>query len=1074
MNNLKTFKSRLFLAFFCLSLLALLTLCCSAAGAVGCLQGGDTEIGATYGDPLTLVFSLEGGNAPTGEVSFTANGNLLGGAEFGADGTATLRLDCLRLVPGTYTLVAAYGGDMQNSAASDACTLTVERREVTVEGLAVVEKTYDGTNGAVLDRSGVVIGNTLPGETLQIDPYNGVACFDDYTVGRGRTVSVSGLSFHRSSPEFVKCYKLPAQVSFTADILPCTLKVSGLLVSGKVYDGTAALVLSTQNATLSGVPECDLGAVALGELIAYAASSAAGEQRVLFGGTGMLTGDRADNYVLELPDTITVTISPAPLRIRVDRVTLYKGQTLPALTVCIDPSGFVAGESAESLSGFSLPVATPATAVDTMTMPTSVGLLYTGGNATGNYYFDCAESLALEVLTIQPSPADYSVGGVDLARWQSKAITVLPTGDFTAILFEGARLPSLLLDTEGEHTVSFMLVRGDGAVSEPLTLDYRLDLTAPTGDVLAGTQSLLAAGTPQNRFFFRDGVLLTLFAADTTSGVARVEYQLLGESEFVEVSIGDGLTLPAGRVSGITLRITDAAGNVALLVSEGIVTFEDVVAPAQGLTFERLSGKDASLALDLKGNRLAAVLYEGRALAAGEYAIAPDGTLTLLAAFLESLPAGKHFFTLSFLPMGVTPGADAVGDLPHDAVLDVAVSLRTPTAADFNLLPPDHAVYNGAEQQATPVAPEGMGDILQITYINAAGERLGAMLHAGSYTVEVVLGNGTHYAAATLSLGEVVIEKMKPASPKVSFDAPTRTLVGETAGLLCSVNGGDFFALPEGLGGIVTDACTLTLYLPGDGLDTLDSEPAVLTLMRAAKPALEVVHESLFLACDGKILPLVAGVEYRPTGGGTWTTASADGILSLAPGSYELRVAAHGEVLESEVVTVVINAAPEFLPLEKEAVGEGLPKLTVAGSMTALAEFALAPLSLDEPTLADWSAGLDRRTTEVLGFFELGINGRYNGELVFVLSLGEQYDGRTVTVHRKGADGAIFTENYLCSGGEIRFTGDCPCAMLLTVPMQTPQGSGTSLWISVLVGIGGTMVLIFVFIELRSRRRPAK
>jgi hypothetical protein len=79
-----------------------------------------------FGGPLTLGATVTGDGAPSGTVSFKAGATVLGTAPL-AGGSAQLSLGAVQLPPGSYPLVAVYGGDglHAGSDSGNGATLTV-------------------------------------------------------------------------------------------------------------------------------------------------------------------------------------------------------------------------------------------------------------------------------------------------------------------------------------------------------------------------------------------------------------------------------------------------------------------------------------------------------------------------------------------------------------------------------------------------------------------------------------------------------------------------------------------------------------------------------------------------------------------------------------------------------------------------------------------------------------------------------------------------------------------------------------------------------------------------------------
>ena len=94
---------------------------------------------------------------------------------------------------GTYTITAKFMGDTQNhNAISDkSATLTIAKKALTVTGINVANKTYDGTTAATLVSAGSLSG-VISGDDVTIDTSNITATFVSANAGDGVQVNLTG------------------------------------------------------------------------------------------------------------------------------------------------------------------------------------------------------------------------------------------------------------------------------------------------------------------------------------------------------------------------------------------------------------------------------------------------------------------------------------------------------------------------------------------------------------------------------------------------------------------------------------------------------------------------------------------------------------------------------------------------------------------------------------------------------------------------------------------------------------------------------------------------------------------
>ena len=169
---------------------------------------------------------------------------------------------------------------------------------VTITGITVSNKVYDGTTDATIDTTNAALVGVVPGDDVSVGN-GGTVAFDNKDVGNDKTVTFNGLSLTGAD---AGNYILTLPTT-TANITPAPLTVTGITASNKVYDGTTDATIDTTSATLVGV--------VTGDDVTLDASGATGtfdhqgrrhrpdgdgERPVADGGRrGELRPDRADN-----------------------------------------------------------------------------------------------------------------------------------------------------------------------------------------------------------------------------------------------------------------------------------------------------------------------------------------------------------------------------------------------------------------------------------------------------------------------------------------------------------------------------------------------------------------------------------------------------------------------------------------------------------------------------------------------------------------------------------------------------------------------------------------------------------
>jgi hypothetical protein len=208
-------------------------------------------------------------------------------------------------------------------------TLAVAQLSVNVGGLAVSNKTYDGTRTATVDRTGVLLAGVLSEDQVTLDSVT--ALFNSKSAGTGKLVTVDSANFSGTDEGN---YTFVFDALPTADITPRDLFVSGVTAFDRVYDGTLDASLNTENLELNGYVDGD--DVNLAILIGQFQDKNAGVDKTV-DIYAFYSGEELSNYNIIGPTTTTADITPKDLI--VSGITannkIYDGHT----TAIVDGSG---------------------------------------------------------------------------------------------------------------------------------------------------------------------------------------------------------------------------------------------------------------------------------------------------------------------------------------------------------------------------------------------------------------------------------------------------------------------------------------------------------------------------------------------------------------------------------------------------------------------------------------------------------------------------------------------------------------------------------------------------------------
>ncbi|NMN02209.1 YDG domain-containing protein [Bifidobacterium panos] len=234
----------------------------------------------------------------------------------------------------TITGIGSYSG-------SKDFKFTIAKAKLTVTGIKVNSKTYDGTTSATFNYDDISVAGKVAGDTVSATATGAFPSANVGTHALALTLAPSGTDAGNYEIDTTA-----SQASAQGVITQKTVKVSGITASNKTYDGSTNATLDVTGLTWDGIEEGDtLSLVAANVTGAFASKNASDTAQTvtIAYGEGALGGTSAGNYTLAAAgndgsqETTNATISKAALTFIWDydaTVPEYDGTShTPTLTV---------------------------------------------------------------------------------------------------------------------------------------------------------------------------------------------------------------------------------------------------------------------------------------------------------------------------------------------------------------------------------------------------------------------------------------------------------------------------------------------------------------------------------------------------------------------------------------------------------------------------------------------------------------------------------------------------------------------------------------------------------------------
>ena len=399
--------------------------------------------------------------------------------------------------------------------------------------------------------------------------------------------------------------------------------------------------------------------------------------------------------------------------------------------------------------------------------------------------------VATITLGVESASVTYKVKPASISGATVTADTVNYTGSAqtpdVSVVLNGK---TLVKDTD--YTVSYnnntnagtatVTVTGTGNYEGTATGTFTITDTAePTGAILIKDNTWLQfLNNITFGLFFKENVDVIVTADGTGSAVDKVEY-LFSSTELNKNNLpADGwktvegnngtytFAITAQNKGAVYVKITDAYGNVAVINSDGIVVYTDSKVAEDTVYFTYQSTEDAVIDLELNGNTVKNVLFNGHEIT--NYWSVGGNKLTLDADYLGRLVVldngAGYPVTVYFNPLGVETEKVELKDEFTLVIQKVDGSVTNISNIG--------KTYDGTSVSEPTFDKLGDG-VATVEYkVKDADESTyttDAPKNAGDYVVRVTVAEGTNHKEASAT-AEFTIDKV---AITITADAKSKT-----------------------------------------------------------------------------------------------------------------------------------------------------------------------------------------------------------------------------------------------------------------------------------------------------------
>lgn len=341
-------------------------------------------------------------------------------------------------------------------------------------------------------------------------------------------------------------------------------------------------------------------------------------------------------------------------------------------------------------------------------------------------------------------------------------------------------------------------------ISMPLTVNP--DTVSPTAEInVNGNIWSSFDNTVAFKLFFKENEIVSVTASDVGSGVKKIEY-LLSNTKFdtqeavtgawTDITSAKQFSIAPNSKQYIYVRVTDNAGNVSIINTDGVVLYTDSSTTAADITFAKNGSTDKSTQVTLNGNAVKEIKNGSDVINSSNYTVGTDGTIAFKATYLNSLAVGNYALTVSYNPMGETYCEKTGNEAPATTAINLIIQKSDGEVKNISNI---GKTYDGTAVSAPTYDKSGTGaasieykvkDADDSTYTTTAPK------NAGNYTVRISVEADGNYKAASVTAEfsiaqkEVTISGVTVAATK-EYDGNATAAIQNNGTLSANYDGGN-------------------------------------------------------------------------------------------------------------------------------------------------------------------------------------------------------------------------------------------------------------------------------------------
>ena len=383
----------------------------------------------------------------------------------------------------------------------------------------------------------------------------------------------------------------------------------------------------------------------------------------------------------------------------------------------------------------------------------------TATKAEDDQYLSATDTIRLTVKYLETPDNPYTISHNGYYS-DSVPVVITPKDGYTISTSQNGNYESSLSISQDypSKSLKVYLKNSDGYLTDAILVSEAInkDDTIPTASIQINDTQLAPWQELINKitfgWFFKDSKTVTINATDDQSGIQSIQYYVSQSSIDVSTiheweNYTQSFTLDKDQKYIVYAKVTDNAGNIKYVSSDGIVIYTDVTpSEVNNLEYTMLNETEVSVDLNLNGNSIKEIKdNQNNVLNTNNYRI-DNGKLILKTSYLKTLSAGNYTYTVSYNPLGEE---FIHGDAPSTTTISLKVKKADLKTSDFTYEAPSDCIYTGNSKTATfSTGKVGVGNYTVKYYKDNV--EVNNPIDVGTYQVELSVAESDTYNAIVL------------------------------------------------------------------------------------------------------------------------------------------------------------------------------------------------------------------------------------------------------------------------------------------------------------------------------------